>query len=74
LCFDELDEAIEKAAGTADPEAQQAAFESVTDLMKKLASHKIFFKIHDVMGYSSRLGFSPRHDETLFPWEIQVKS
>jgi peptide/nickel transport system substrate-binding protein len=74
LCFDELDEAIEKAAGTADPEAQQAAFETVTDLMKALASHKIFFKIHDVMGYISRLGFSPRHDETLFPWEIQVKS
>ena len=74
LCFAELDEAIEKAAGTADPQAQQAAFEAATDLMKELVSHKIFFKIHDVLGYSKRLGFKPRHDETLFPWEIDVKS
>ena len=73
MCFADLDAAIDKAAATTDPEAQQAAFESVTDLMKAKATHKIYFKIHDVVGYSNRLVFTPRHDETLFPWEIAVK-
>ncbi len=73
MCFPDLDAAIEKAATTTDPAAQQKAFEAVTDLMKEKATHKIFFKIHDVIGYSSRLDFFPRHDETLFPWEIVVK-
>ncbi len=73
MCFPDLDEAIDKAAATAEPKAQHAAFEAVTDLMKQHVTHKIFFKIHDVLGYSNRLGFSPRHDETLFPWEIEVK-
>jgi hypothetical protein len=41
--------------------------------MKELVTHKIFVKIHDVIGYSSRLDFFARHDETLFPWEIVVK-
>ncbi len=73
MCFQDLDAAIDKAAATADPQVQQAAFEAVTDLMKEKVTHKIYFKIHDVIGYSSRLAFSPRHDETLFPWEIVVK-
>jgi hypothetical protein len=41
--------------------------------MKELVTHKIFFKIHGVIGYSNRLDFTARHDETLFPWEIVVK-
>lgn len=73
MCFPELDAAIDKAAAASDPKEQQAAFEAVTDLMKELATHKIFFKIHDVIGYSNRLEFTARHDETLFPWEIVVK-
>jgi peptide/nickel transport system substrate-binding protein len=73
MCFADLDAAIDKAAALTDPKAQQAAFEAVTDMMKEKATHKIYFKIHDVMGYSSRLEFTPRHDETLFPWEIVVK-
>lgn len=72
-CFPELDAAIDKAAATSDPEAQQAAFEAVTDMMKEKATQKIYFKIHDVVGFNSRLEFTPRHDETLFPWEIVVK-
>jgi ABC-type transport system substrate-binding protein len=73
MCFPELDAAIDKAAAASDPEEQQAAFEAVTDMMKELATHKIFFKIHDVIGYNNRLEFTARHDETLFPWEIVVK-
>ncbi|MGQ4808153.1 hypothetical protein NKDENANG_01520 [Candidatus Entotheonellaceae bacterium PAL068K] len=73
MCFPDLDAAIEKAAATIDPEEQQAAFEAVTDMMKEKVTHKIFVKIHDVIGYNSRLDFFARHDETLFPWEIVVK-
>jgi peptide/nickel transport system substrate-binding protein len=73
MCFPDLDAAIDKAAALTDPKAQQAAFEAVTDMMKEKVTHKIFFKIHDVIGYSARLEFTPRHDETLFPWEIVVK-
>lgn len=73
MCYPELDAAIDKAEAEIDPVKQQAAFEAVTDLMKELVTHKIFFKIHDVIGYSSRLDFVARHDETLYPWEIVVK-
>ncbi len=73
MCFPDLDQAIEHAAALGDSEAQQAAFEAVTDMMKEKVTHKIFFKIRDVIGYSNRLDFFPRHDETLFPWEIVVK-
>jgi peptide/nickel transport system substrate-binding protein len=73
MCFPDLDAAIDKAAALTDAKAQQAAFEAVTDMMKEKVTHKIYFKIHDVMGYSSRLEFTPRHDETLFPWEIVVQ-
>jgi len=72
-CFPELDAAIDQAAATSDPEVQQAAFEAVTDMMKEKATQKIYFKIHDVVGFNRRLEFTPRHDETLFPWEIVVK-
>ncbi len=72
-CFKELDAAIDKAVAIADPKAQQAAFEGVTDLMKKLVTQKIYLKIHDVLGYQKRLNFRPRHDETLYAWEIEVK-
>ncbi|MBI2176799.1 MAG: hypothetical protein HYU38_00395, partial [Candidatus Tectomicrobia bacterium] len=72
-CFPDLDEAIEKAAATADPKEQQAAFERVTDLMKEKATHKIMFKIHDIFGFNKRLNFQPRHDEQLQPWEISLK-
>lgn len=73
MCYPELDAAIDKAEAEPDPAKQQADFEAVTDLMKALVTHKIFFKIHDVIGYSSRIEFVARHDETLFPWEIVVK-
>jgi peptide/nickel transport system substrate-binding protein len=73
MCFPDLDDRIDKAAALTDPQEQQAAFEAITDLMKDKVTHKIYFKIHDVLGYSSRLAFTPRHDETLFPWEIVVK-
>jgi peptide/nickel transport system substrate-binding protein len=73
MCFPDLDEAIDKAAALTDPTKQQAAFEAVTDMMKEKVTHKIYVKIHDVLGYNSRLDFTPRHDETLFPWEIVVK-
>jgi len=73
MCYPELDAAIDKAEAETDPVKQQAYFEAVTDLMKELVTHKIFFKIHDVIGYSSRIEFVARHDETLFPWEIVVK-
>ncbi|MBI3126799.1 MAG: hypothetical protein HYZ11_04260 [Candidatus Tectomicrobia bacterium] len=72
-CFPDLDGAIEKAATTADPKEQQAAFERVTDLMKEKASHKVMFKIHDIFGFNKRLNFQPRHDEQLQPWEISLK-
>jgi peptide/nickel transport system substrate-binding protein len=72
-CFPELDKAIDEAEAMIDPKAQQAAYEAITDWMKEQVTHKIYFKIHDVMGFSKRLDFTPRHDETLFPWEIVVK-
>ena len=41
--------------------------------MKQMVTHKIFVKIHDVLGYNKRLNFNARHDETLYAWEIEVK-
>jgi ABC-type transport system substrate-binding protein len=73
MCNPKFEAVLDKATAEADPEKQQAAFEAVTDLMKELVTHKIFFKIHGVIGYSNRLDFTARHDETLFPWEIVVK-
>jgi hypothetical protein len=56
-----LDDGVERMPGPTWPGA------------KEKVAHKIYFKIHDVIGYSARLAFTPRHDETLFPWEIVVK-
>lgn len=72
MCFPELDKLIDKANATVDTKEQQAAFEAVTDKMKALATHKIVVKIHDVLGHRSNLKWTPRHDETLLPWEIEV--
>ena len=72
MCYPELDKAIDAATATVDPKKQQMAFEGVTDLMKKLVTHKIVVKIHDVLGHGSNLKWIPRHDETLLPWEIGV--
>ena len=72
MCYPELDKAIDAATATVDPKKQQMAFEGVTDLMKKLVTHKIVVKIHDVLGHASNLKWIPRHDETLLPWEIGV--
>lgn len=72
-CFKDVDAAIDKASETADPQEQQKAFEAVTKLIKEKAMHKILYKIHDVFGYKKKLGFKPRHDETFFAWEIDMK-
>ncbi|MDA1000313.1 MAG: ABC transporter substrate-binding protein [bacterium] len=72
-CFKDLDAQIDKAGGTEDPAQQQKEYEKVTDMMKEKATHKIFFKIHNIFGVSKRIEFLPRHDETLQPWEISVK-
>lgn len=72
-CFKDIDEAIDKAAAIGDKKAQDAAFDKVTDMMYEKATHKIVAKIHDVQGFSSNLDFFPRHDETLYAWEIVVK-
>lgn len=72
-CFKEIDAAIDKAAASEDPQAQQAAFEQVTDMMKEKVTHKIMFKLHDRFAFNERIDFKPRHDERLHPWEIVVK-
>ena len=72
MCFKELDAMIDKANATVDEKEQQMAFEAVTDKMKALATHKIVVKIHDVLGHRANLKWTPRHDETLLPWEIEV--
>ncbi len=72
-CFKDMDEAIHKAAATADPKEQQKAFEGVTKMIKAKALHKILYKVHDVFGFKKALGYKPRHDETFFSWEIKMK-
>jgi peptide/nickel transport system substrate-binding protein len=72
-CFKDLDEQVEKAAATVDTKQQQIEFEKVTDMIKERALHKLMFKIQDVFGFRKGLEFQPRHDETLYPWEIVVK-
>ncbi|MFC1492103.1 ABC transporter substrate-binding protein [Nitrospinota bacterium] len=72
-CFKDVDEAVHKAASTPDPKEQQIAFEKVTALIKKKAMFKVLYKIRDIFGYKKGLGFKPRHDETFFAWEIDMK-
>ncbi len=72
MCYPELDKAITKAVATEEPKAQDKAFDDVIGLMHKLATHKIVAKIHHVFGFRTGLKFRPRHDETLFPWAIEV--
>ena len=72
-CFEELDAAIDRAAAEPELEKQQLLFEKVTDMTKELATHKIYFQIHDTFAFKKDLRFHPRHDENLYPWEIAVK-
>ncbi|MFC1491475.1 ABC transporter substrate-binding protein, partial [Nitrospinota bacterium] len=64
-CFSELDALNEKAARTSDPKEQQALFESVTEKMKQLAIHKVYFKMVDSYAVRKDLKFVPRHDAML---------
>ncbi len=72
-CFKELDAMIDKAAATVDPKEQHLAFQNVTKVLKKKAIFKILYKTNDIYGYKKSLGFRPRHDETFFAWEIDMK-
>ena len=73
VCFKDLEDAIDKALEMADLGDQQAAFDKVTDMMREKATHKIFFRLHDITAYSSRLKYVPRNDERLYPWEIETE-
>ncbi len=73
-CIKELDDQVNKANAVADPKQQHIEYDKATGIQKRLATHKVVAKIHDVLGYSKRITFTPRHDETLYPWEIGVKA
>ncbi|MBT3435561.1 MAG: hypothetical protein HOC91_16225 [Nitrospinaceae bacterium] len=73
-CIKELDDQVKKANATPEPKAQHAEYDKATGIQKRLATHKVVAKIHDVLGYSNRINFTPRHDETLYPWEISMKA
>ncbi|MFC1492014.1 ABC transporter substrate-binding protein [Nitrospinota bacterium] len=72
-CFKDLDAQIDKASATVDPKQRQIEYEKVTDMIKKRALHRIFFKLRDIFAYRKGLKFSPRHDETLFAFDIAVE-
>ncbi len=73
-CFKDIDAQVMKANATADPKKQDAEYDKVTGMMKSKVTHKVVAKIHDVLGYSNRINWTPRHDETLYPWEISMKA
>ena len=56
------------------PKQQWIEYDKVVGMTKAKATAKVVAKIHDVLGYSKRITFTPRHDETLYPWEIGVKA
>lgn len=72
-CMKDMDAAIDKAAATADLKEQHMEFQKVTALIKKKALFKILYKTNDIFAYKKSLGFTPRHDETFFAWEIDMK-
>ena len=72
-CSPDIDEAVDKAAATSDPEEQHAAFERLTATIKERALLSILYRTHDIYAYSKALNFIPRHDEALYPWEISAK-
>lgn len=72
-CYKDVEEVIERAAHTADTKLQHKRFQEVTAMQKKKVMFKILWKIHDVYSYKKSLGFKMRHDETFFPWEINMK-
>ena len=43
-------------------------------MTKEKVTAKVVAKIHDVLGSSKRINWTPRHDETLYPWEISMKA
>ena len=73
-CYKDIDAQVMKANATADPKQQWIEYDKVTGMTKEKATAKVVAKIHDVLGYSKRITFTPRHDETLYPWEIGVKA
>ena len=73
-CFKDLDAQVMKANAEPDPKKQHAEYDKVTQIMYDKVTHKVVAKIHDVLGYSNRINFNPRHDETLYPWEISMKA
>lgn len=73
-CIKRLDDQVKKANGVADPKMQHEEYDKATGIQRELATHKVVAKIHDVLGYSDRIKFTPRHDETLYPWEISMKA
>ncbi len=73
-CFKDLDDAFNKANTTADPKAQQAAWEGVTDLIKAKATHKIFYSVSVTWAFrKDRMKFNPRQDEMFLAWEVNLK-
>ena len=73
-CFKDIDAQVMKANATADPKQQWIEYDKVVGMTKAKATAKVVAKIHDVLGYSNRINWTPRHDETLYPWEISMKA
>ncbi|MFQ5895739.1 MAG: ABC transporter substrate-binding protein [Nitrospinota bacterium] len=72
FCDKEIDAAIDRAASEADDAKRYKIYSGITDLMKKKATHAIFFRIHDAYGVNKRVRYRFRPDERIYLWEASV--